>query len=192
MYNKETIMSEEIEVSELAQLRELADSLGITYTARTSIDTLQRKIKEVTEPAEVDTVSVDEVLNAEVPLKRKSLRQHLYDTEMALVRVRVTCLDPKKKDLRGEFITVCNNHLGTVRKYVPFGESEDDGWHIPKCIYTVLKESVFLSIRTVKDKKTGREELVSSYVPQYVIEVLPPLTKKELNDLATAQAAAGE
>lgn len=185
-------MSDEIEVSDVVQLRELADSLGISYTARTSVETLQKKINELTNPVEPSTLKVDEILQAEAPVKPKSLRQHLYDTEMALVRVRVTCLDPKKKELRGEFITVCNNHLGTVRKYVPYNDDQEDGWHIPKCIYTVLKEATFLSVRSVKDKKTGQENLTSSYVPQYVIEVLPPLTKKELSDLAAAQAAAGE
>lgn len=181
----------DIDLSELAHLRELADSLGISYTARTSAESLQKKIDEFNKTPE-DDLSPEDILKVETPLPLKSLRQHVYDEQMALVRIRLTCLDPKKKDLSGEIITVSNNYLGTQRKFVPYGSDNDDGWHVPKCIYTVLKESTFLSIRVDKDRKTGKEIITSNYVPQYAIEVLPPLTPKELADLANAQAAAGE
>ena len=184
----------DFENEELQRLRELADVLGITYTAQTSVKTLNKKIEEFNSDKEnleitdldISTVNIDEVV------KKESLREYLYRTQMALVRVRVTCLDPKKKDLAGEIITVSNSHLGTVRKFVPYGSDDEAGYHIPQCIYTVLKESQFLSIRTIRNTKTGVDQVTSSYVPQYAIEVLPQLSPKELADLAKAQAAAGE
>lgn len=183
----------DIEINGLTELRELADSLGIPYTARTSLDSLRKKIDAFNNPTEEDeSLSVEDILQAETPVKTKSLNQHIQDEELALIRVRVVCLDPKKKELPGEIFTVTNSYLGTVKKYVPYGAEGDNGWHIPKCIYNAMKESTFLSVRMEKDKNTRRDVISAASVPQFSIEVLPPLTKTELADLAKAQAAAGE
>ena len=118
------------------------------------------------------------------------MREHLKQQSLKLVRIRISCLDPKKKDLPGEIFTVANEYIGTVRKFVPYGDATDDGYHVPHCLYEMLNNSQFLSIRTVKDKK-GNSRIETSYVRQFAIEVLPPLTPEELRELATAQQAAG-
>ena len=108
---------------------------------------------------------------------------------MALVRVRITNLDPKKKDLPGEIITVANQYIGTVRKYVPFGEVTDNGYHVPQCIFKVLDSRRFLNIRTIRDAKSGRIRVETNYAKEFALEVLPQLTNEELNQLAANQAA---
>lgn len=128
---------------------------------------------------------------AGTPVKRKTLRQHLHDEEMKLVRVRIACLDPKKKDLQGEILTVANEYLGTVRKFVPYGDATDDGFHIPMCIYRFMEARKFQNIRTVKDRRTGQIRVDSSWQKEYALEVLPQLTEDEINRLALAQTAAG-
>ena len=111
--------------------------------------------------------------------------------QMKLVRVRITNMDPKKKDLPGEIWTVSNEYLGNVRKMIPYGEQTDEGFHIPYCLFRLLQSKRFLHIRTVKDRVTGVERQEKQWVKEFSLDVLPDLTKEELARLAAAQAAAG-
>lgn len=174
-------MSDPVNKSKLAALKETADTLGISYHPNIGEDALSKKIADHTS-AVVETTTV----------KRRNinLREHLKQQSMKLVRIRISCLDPKKKDLLGEIFTVANEYIGTVRKFVPYGDATDDGYHVPHCLYEMLNNSQFLSIRTFRDKK-GNPRIETSYVRQFAIEVLPPLTPEELRELATAQQAAG-
>jgi hypothetical protein len=146
----------------------------------------------------LDTPTAAPVVDDTAPPRRLSkveaknaLRHKLIRESMALVRCRITNLNPSKKDLPGEIFTVANRFIGTVRKYVPYGEVTDNGYHLPKCIYDQLVERRFQNIRTVKDKRTGTPRVDSSWAKEFAIEVLPQLTEQELKDLALAQAAAG-
>lgn len=130
-------------------------------------------------------------VNGGVYTKPMTLRQQQLKEQLRLVRIRIQCLDPKKKDLPGEIITLANEVIGTVRKYVPYGEVTDDGYHVPFIIYNYLQERQFLNIRTGKDRRTGTPTVTSSWAKEFAIEVLEPLTQEELNRLAASQAAAG-
>jgi hypothetical protein len=134
---------------------------------------------------------VPAVAEAEVPkvTRPKSIREQLMETEMALVRLRITNLDPKKKDLPGEILTVANEYLGTVRKYIPYGEVTDNGFHVPMCLYRQLQERTFVSIKV--RKVNGREHIESQDAREFSLEVLEPLTADELSRLAASQSAAG-
>lgn len=123
--------------------------------------------------------------------KKKSLRSVLHERHMKLIRIRVTCMNPAKKELKGEFFTVANKHLGNVTKFVPFGEATENGYHVPEIIYKMMQRRKYVSITTVKDKGTGYERQNKTLVREFAIEVLPPLTESELQSLATAQIAAG-
>jgi hypothetical protein len=125
------------------------------------------------------------------PQKKLTLRQMLMNREMKLIRCRITNMDPKKKDLQGEIFTVANEYLGTVRKFVPFGEATDEGWHVPFIIYKMMDERKFLNIRTTKDKRTGQIRVENHWAKEFALEVLEPLTSEELRRLAAAQSAAG-
>lgn len=123
--------------------------------------------------------------------KTQSLRQQIYAKQMRLVRLRITNMDPKKSNLPGEILTVANEYLGTVRKFIPYGEQTDDGFHVPFCLYNLMRKRKFLHITTKKDKRTGTDNADARYVNEFALEVLPPLTADELAKLANAQAAAG-
>lgn len=123
--------------------------------------------------------------------KKKSLRAVLHERHMKLIRIRVTCMNPAKKELKGEFFTVANKHLGNVTKFVPFGEATEGGYHVPEIIYKMMQRRKYVSITTSKDKATGYERQNKTLVREFAIEVLPPLTESELQSLATAQIAAG-
>ncbi len=120
-----------------------------------------------------------------------AIRKEIHDREMALIRVRITNLDPKKADLHGEIFTVANEYLGTVRKFIPYGDATENGYHIPKCIYDQLVDRKFLLIRTVKDKRTGTTRPETRWVTEFSLDVMEPLTQEELERLAISQAAAG-
>ena len=123
--------------------------------------------------------------------KKQSLRQRLYQENMRLVRCRIQNLDPKKANLPGEIFTVANEYLGTVRKFVPYGEVTDDGFHIPYWVYKQLVKREFLNIRTRKDKRTGTDIVETKWAREFAIEILPPLAPDELENLKQAQIAAG-
>jgi hypothetical protein len=191
--------------TELQMLKSRADMMGITYSNNIGLDALRKKVDarmngldEPAADAAVDTAADPQQTFAPNPLagqtepvKRKTLRQHLHDEQMKLVRLRITNLDPKKKDLPGEIFTVANEHLGTVRKFIPYGEVTDNGYHVPYIIYKQLESRRFHNIRTVKDRRTGTNRVESSWVKEFALEVLPTLTKEEIGRLATAQIAAG-
>ena len=180
---------------ELSVLKQRATMMGIQFSNNIGLETLRKKIEDKMEGrAEADAAPQINPLAGETtaqPVKRKTLRQKLYDEQMKLVRIRVTNLDPKKKDLPGEILTVANEYLGTVRKFIPFGEVTDDGYHIPYCLYKMLDARKFLNIRTFKDRRTGTVRVESGYVKEFALEVLDPLTPAELAKLANAQKAAG-
>lgn len=139
----------------------------------------------VVQPGRAPEIVAEAAPVAEV--KPLSLKQE----NMRLIRVRITNLDPKKKDLHGEIITVANEILGTVKVFVPFGEVTDDGWHIPYVIYKMISKRKFLSIRTIRDRRTGHIRVEQQWAKEFALDVLPPLTPQEISRLATAQAAAG-
>lgn len=119
-------------------------------------------------------------------------RQKLIADAMKLVRLRITNLDPKKKDWPGEFITVANDYIGTVRKYVPFGEKTQNGYHVPYCIYEFLRDKQYLHLRTATNKNHREQiDVDERDLREYALEILPPLTEKELDELRQAQNSTG-
>jgi hypothetical protein len=184
---------------ELVVLKQRARMMGVPFSNNISLDTLRERIQAKMEGTKLDG-AVDEpvpaagpnplVAGSGAPVKKLTLRQHLINEQMRLIRLRITNMDPKKKDLPGEIFTIANEYLGTVRKYVPYGEFTDGGYHVPYCIYTMLDERKFLNIRTTRRGRDRQESVESSWVKEFALEILPPLTRAEINRLAVTQAAA--
>lgn len=199
--------------SELDMLKQRATMMGIVFSNNIGLETLKKKIEDkmndTPETAEKAAPLVDPALVSfglqptagdlantppvadEAPVKVLSLRQHLLNEATKLVRIRISCMDPKKQDLPGEFFTVSNQYIGTVRKYVPFGEATDGGYHVPACILEMLKSREFLHIQTVTHPVTKAITTKTRYVKEFAIELLPPLTALELKNLAADQSASG-
>lgn len=195
--------------TELEMLKQQAALMGVTHSNNIGVDALRKKIAakmegeqdntdadgvEITQPNPLAPAPTAPVASAEatpaVPAgKPKTLQQHLREKSMRLVRIRISSMDPKKQDLDGEFITVANEFIGTVRKYVPFGEKTDKGYHVPQCIYDHLKGREFLHVQT--RERNGQLETKTRYVKEFAIEVLPDLTPAELRALAADQRATG-
>ena len=192
----------ETAVDELALLKERAKQMGIPFSNNISLETLRKRIADKMEGKDVPEVNplagdaeIAAITTAPAKLDAKqnalALRKMMQRDQMKLVRVRITNMDPKKKDLPGEIWTVSNEYLGNVRKMIPYGEQTDEGFHIPYCLFRLLQSKRFLHIRTVKDRVTGVERQEKQWVKEFSLDVLPDLTKEELARLAAAQAAAG-
>ena len=177
------------EVTELSLLKQRASMMGIVFSNNIGIEKLRERVNEkLAEEAKEEPTGKA----IETKVKEKSLRQNIIDENMRLIRIRITNLDPKKKDLPGEIITVANEYLGTVRKFVPFGEVTEQGYHVPYCIYKLLKSRKFLNIRTVKNPQDPLKPIIQqSWVNEFALEELPQLTAAELAKLATIQSASG-
>lgn len=190
---------DDVQVDELTVLKQRAKLMGIQHSPNIGLEALRKKVNDaqegvVEEEAPEQKPQVNPLNTAAeqaaVVNPTLSMAQQLRLEQTRLVRVRIQNLDPKKKELPGEIITVANEYIGTVRKYVPFGEATDEGYHIPYCIYNFLKDRKFLNI-TVTKGKDNRPNIKQAWVREFSIELLDPLTKEELANLAAAQLAAG-
>ena len=159
---------------ELNLLKQRADQMGIAYGPNISKETLKNRINEHL------GVVMPEQKESPAWIKRRNIK----NKAMRLIRVRITNMNPDKKNIPGEIITVYNRNVGRVSKYIPFGAEESmDGYHIPYIIYAYLKNKKFAS----RTKKKGQLHPTTKLVNEYQLEVLPQLTEAELKKLSDDQ-----
>lgn len=188
--------SNETQVTEADERKILMDRarlMGIQFSNNISTDKLRERIADKQEGRqskddEEQTAQVNPLENAAT--KGRPLRKVIQEENMKLVRLRIQNLNPQKKDLPGEIITVANEYLGTVRKFVPFGEATENGYHVPYCIYKQMKNRRFLNLRTRKGRN-NQIEVEQLWAKEFALEVLDPLTPEEIKKLANAQTASG-
>ena len=166
---------------ELVVLKARADKLGIKYHPSISLAKLKEKVSESLSD-EVVEPKAQSVKETDVQLKARKRRE-----ANALIRVRVSCMNPNKKEWDGEIITTGNSNTGTIKKFVPF--NSDEGYHVPHMIYEQLLQRQCQVFVTVKDNR-GNKIRKGKLIKEFAIEVLPPLTEKELKELAQRQAMA--
>lgn len=183
---------DELQVDEMSILKQRATMMGIKFSNNIGLEALRKKVADAQEGIQEQEQPEVNPLGAAVPEveTRAAMAQRIRLENTRLVRVRIQNLDPKKKDLPGEILTVANDYMGTIRKYVPYGEATDNGYHIPYCIYKLLKNRKFLNI-SVKKGKNRQPRIEQGWVREFAVEILPPLTPEELKQLGQAQLAAG-
>lgn len=191
--------SAEVQVDEKALLLQQARMMGLNVSNNIGVEKLREKIaahlsemdnkSAGTDDGEDPEVYTEELGEHATPIGTNinKLRKTLRDEAMALVRVRISNLDPKKASLHGEIFTIHNDIVGTVKMFVPFGEKTEDGWHIPKIIYEMMKSRKFQHIRSYTDPVTKQIMVERSLRSEFSLDVLPPLTAQELTDLRIAQ-----
>lgn len=171
-------------VSELAQLKLQAQRMGIPFSPNIGLDTLRERIRTaLAAPTEAPVKESKTVMTA-----TQIRQQHLAEATK-LIRVRVTCHNPMKKEWRGEVFTFANSIVGTIKKFVPYNtEGDETGYHVPHCIYQLMKEKKYQSFVT-KKLANGDAVRVPKLSQEFTLEVLPQLTQEELNKLAADQRA---
>ena len=185
----------DLAAAELENLKARADLLGVTYHPNIGPEKLREKIAaKQAEEATPALVSGEAAGKSEEKVSIQSAeespaakRVRLKREGLKLVRVRITCMNPFKKEWEGEIFTVSNNAVGTVKRYVPY--NVEDGWHVEHILLEQLKErkcQIFVSEKDSRGNKVRKGKLIR----EFAIEVLDPLTDKELAELAQRQAMA--
>ncbi len=164
-------------------LRARLAKLGISSSPNASLTTLRAKYEEAcsenTEPEEFDSTSVRPISEIVKETEKEATK---------LIRLRIKNLNPAKRDLHGEIYTIANSVLGKISKYIPYDEA-GESYHVPNCIYKLLKSKKFLQVRTYKDPVTKAQRIEQMWIPEFSLEELPQLTQEELKDLAIKQQA---
>lgn len=177
---------------ELDALKTKANLLGVKFHPNIGYDSLQAKIKEheaaVAKDVPPDAL-VELIKGEDAPLSKSGMIKIMRDAALALVRVNIVCMNPAKREWHGEIISVGNANLPTQKKFVPF--NTPNGYHIPKIMFDVLKdrECAHYYDERVKTAMGVQSVRRQRRVPEFNIQVLPPLTPEQLRELARQQAA---
>ena len=176
----------QLAATELENLKSRAEKLGVKFHPSISAEKLREKIKA--HQADGEGEAGEAKPKAEDTTENPSLKKlRLKREALKLVRVRITCMNPAKKEWEGEIITVANNAVGTVKRYVPF--NTEDGWHVEHILLEQLRQRQCQIFVTEKDSR-GNKVRKGKLIREFAIEVLEPLTEEELAELAQRQALA--
>jgi len=177
---------EALAAEELSLLKGRAKQMGLTFHPKIGIEKLKAKIQNRLDGA---TDTAEPLIQAPIDVPETKLAMHarLRREASKLVRIRVACMNPNKKEYDGEIFTVSNSVVGTYKKYVDY--NNEDGWHVPHIIYEHLKErkcQIFYTVKGPRGNKIRKGKMIN----EFAIEVLTPLTGEQISDLATKQAMA--
>lgn len=175
---------EELEMpDELTALKARADLMGMSYHPSIGVDKLRAKIDAALEEEQEEALKPKTVEKESENEVRARKRREASE----LIRIRVTCMNPNKKEWDGEIFTAGNSLVGTFKKYVPF--NSDEGWHVPRIIYNQLVQRQCQVFTNTKDSR-GNTTRKGKMIKEFSIEIMPTLTPEELSELARRQAMA--
>ena len=175
--------SEVVASDELTTLKARATLLGLTFHPSISLAKLREKINAAVSEGDAEEAGTSLPKLESLSDKRARKREEASE----LVRIRIACMNPAKKEWDGEIFAAGNSLVGTFTKYVPFNNEE--GYHVPHIIYQQLLErqcQVFVSTRDNNGNSSRKGKLIK----EFAIEILPKLTPSELTALAQRQAMA--
>lgn len=171
---------------ELTSLKARADLLGISYHPSIGLEKLKEKVNAAVVASE--PVVTQTPLEAESAAETKEQRRARKRREAnKLVRIRVTCMNPAKKEWDGELFTAGNSLVGSFTKMVPF--NADEGWYVPQIILNQIQQRMCQIFISTKDDR-GNTIRRGKQIKEFAVEILPDLTMEELRDLAQRQAMA--
>lgn len=193
----------EAQVSELDALKARATQIGLKFHPSIGLESLRNKVnaalagEEVTDEDEEDDDVEEAAKPSSIPrpqvsaptkpaaLTKEERRVQNYNDARKLVRVRVTCMNPMKKEWQGEQFSVANRNI-SINRFVPF-ETE---WHVEQLLLNMMKERQYLAFVTKRRGPQQIEVKEHRLIREFAIEVLDPLTESELKELAQRQAMA--
>lgn len=172
-----------------AKLRENAKVLGVKLAPNMSVENMVKTLSEARELLLQEDPEPELSVKASTSpeIEAQKARQALRQENLRLVRIRISNLNPAKANLPGEILCVHNDIVGTLKKFIPYNEA-GEAYHVPMMLLKMLQRKKFLQI--VQPPKGSRALPTQKLVKEYAIEVLEPLTEKELADLRKAQGAA--
>ena len=165
--------------SEIDVLKARATQMGLKFHTNIGLAKLK---------AMVNTNLAPEVVESTTDIEKETKTQRVVRLRKAahkLIRIRVACMHPDKKDWEGETFTAGNSIIGSTKKYVPF--NNDEGWHVPQIILNMMAERKCQVFTWVKGPH-GNKIKKGKQIKEFAIEILPPLSGDEIADLAERQA----
>jgi len=168
---------------ELKSLKAKAKLMGIKFHPSSGIDSLREKIAAAVDSDEPTPVSTPATGGKE---SETAMRLRVKREATKLVRVRIACMNPNKKDWDGEIFTTGNSVIPTMKKMVPFNVD----FHVPQMILTMIEQRFCQVFSTVTDPVTRIKRNEGKLVKEFAIEILADLTAGEMKDLAQRQAMA--
>jgi hypothetical protein len=181
-------------------LRERCDEFNIEYHHKAGYAKLiTLLLAHYNKDVKADTEETKEVSDKPIrveDLEFKSLDRYVdeTDTDFAarkrkeahrLVRVRITCMNPVKKELQGEVFTIAND-LFTIKRMIPF---HGNPTHIEVAFLDMLRERKFQQFRETRKSSLSEAPMQEGYlVPEFAIEVMSHMTPEEMERLAIEQA----
>ena len=182
-------MSDELNQDELATIKARLDLMKVSYHTSIGVEKAREKLAAALadKPTPGAPPAPDVAAAPAEPVEETEVerRQRIKREALRLVRIKLVCMNPNKREWHGEIITSGNSLVGTVSKFIPF--NNEDGWHVPYIIYQQLvdrKCQVFVTEKA----KNGVSVRRGKQINEFSIEVLPPLTEEELQELAQRQA----
>lgn len=179
-------MSNNEMTEERKSLYQLCKQLGLNVSPNSSVETLTSKLLEYNTSLKSENISLKKQQH-DNPIDKKSIDitySKNIDPANRLVRCIVTCNNPDKATLDGEIITALNGST-TISKFVHFRKP----YHVNQIILNALIEKKYTIGQTVKNPKTGFDEVQIDSYPEYSVELLPPLTLDEFNAIKQRQLA---
>lgn len=138
-----TVIDKELEQAEAQSIKSKLDIIGREYPANAKLDTLKKIMASVNaEEAEKEPV--------------KSMAESI-DEMLRLVRVSIVCLNPNKKDWKGQHLTVGNSVIGHHTFFVPYNCEQAKDFELPFMVVENLKFREYLDIApTMQDVGGGK------------------------------------
>jgi hypothetical protein len=173
--------------NELDTLKQRADLMGLNYHPSIGVEKLRDKVNAALQGSGDDKDDVPDADDSSVTKGETvgEARRRIQNAAAELVRVRITCMNPAKKEWEGEIFTCGNGVVGTHKKFVPFNNEE--GWHVPRIILNMIQDRKCQIFHTVTDSK-GNKTRQGKLIKEFAVDVMEPLTQEDLQELAARQA----
>lgn len=177
--------------NKLTVLKAEAEKLGVDFHKNISESQLEARITAFKESgpelSKEDIMAAVKASESEYvrSMKDSDARNHIRDKCNELVRIRVVCMNPAKREHKGEVFTGIND-VTTIKKFVPFNVD----FHVPRILVNVIKDRQFAVYSNVK-LEGGGETRKPRLIPEFTVAELDNLTDEELSRLRADQQARG-
>ena len=183
----------DIDNMEAEEIRLELKALGVKVHHKTGINNLRETLRKAVS-CELEPVTLEEELPPDV--RELSPEEHLKrltkeQRALRMQRIVVSPNDPLMSSYNGLIFTVGSSSVNNgkmIKKYVPF--NNDDGWHVPQIIIDQIENAEMQKFKQVT-LPNGDKGLQPYITKKFNVQILPPLTKPELEILAASQVAKG-
>lgn len=161
--------------TELEALKQRATVLGIKFPKNISETRLRELITAELEQNQ-EEVSEEDARRQRLAAARKE--------QKALVRVIISPMNPAKAQLTCEMFSFSND-VFSEKRVIQFGKP----WHVPKGMLDDIQSRVYQAFRDIKTPRGVVQE--SYFAPAYGVQILPPISQEELEEIKKKQMAEG-